>query len=79
MEFVKLSKQPRNHLALATFFIASLLVSVGHGEAVSTVNGVEIERSVFEFYLESRLQRPLVQVSATERELVLQELADIYA
>jgi peptidyl-prolyl cis-trans isomerase C len=79
MEYVKHSKRSCNHLALASFFISTLLISVAHGEAVSTINGVEIEKSVFEFYLESRLQKPLLQVTATERELVLQELADIYA
>ena len=79
MEYVTHSKRSGSRLALASIFVSVLQISVVQAEAVSTINGVEIERSVFEFYLESRLQKPALQVTATERELVMQELNDIYA
>lgn len=47
-------------------------------ETVKTVNGVDIDSSVFEFYIQSRANRPAGQVSATERETLLSELTDIY-
>ena len=47
-------------------------------ETVATVNGVEIDSVTFDFYLESRTQKPLAEVTEAERSLVLQELKDIY-
>jgi peptidyl-prolyl cis-trans isomerase C len=61
-----------------TLAIAAAGVSTAQAEAVATVNGVAIDESTFEFYLENRLQKPLPQATANERELVLQELKDIY-
>ncbi|MDH5305060.1 MAG: peptidylprolyl isomerase [Gammaproteobacteria bacterium] len=68
-----------NHLALSILCVSLLAASLGHAETVATVNGVEIERTVFEFYLASRLQKPALQATDAERELVLQEIKDIYA
>lgn len=56
-------------------FFSSLAVSA---ETVATVNGVEIDTMTFEFYLESRAQKPLAEISDAERSIVLQELKDIY-
>ncbi|MDA1064572.1 MAG: peptidylprolyl isomerase [Proteobacteria bacterium] len=79
MEHAKYPKNTRKRLVLASIFISALIVSVAQADVIATVNDVDIEGSVFEFYLESRLQKPLAQVTAEERDLVLQELGDIYA
>jgi peptidyl-prolyl cis-trans isomerase C len=79
MEYAKHPNAFRIGLMLATAIVSASVISVAHAEAVVTINGVDIEKSVFEFYLESRLQKPVLQVTAEERELVLQELSDIYA
>jgi peptidyl-prolyl cis-trans isomerase C len=47
-------------------------------ETVLTVNGVDIDSSVLDMYLESRIQKPAEQATAEEREIVIQELTDIY-
>jgi peptidyl-prolyl cis-trans isomerase C len=47
-------------------------------ETVKTVNGVAIDSSVLEFYMQSRTNRPPAQVSAEERDMLLNELTDIY-
>ncbi|ANO51479.1 foldase protein PrsA [Woeseia oceani] len=62
--------------------LASLLgVSASYtavAETVKTVNGVDIDSSVLEFYMQSRTSRPSAQVAANERETLLDELTDIY-
>ncbi len=47
-------------------------------EAVSTVNGVDIDSSVLDFYIQSRTQRPPAQATADQRNGFLNELRDIY-
>lgn len=47
-------------------------------ETALTVNGVDIDSTVIDMYLESRIQKPVEQATAEEREVVLQELTDIY-
>ena len=47
-------------------------------ETALTVNGVDIDSTVIDMYLESRIQKPAEQATAEEREVVLQELTDIY-
>ena len=58
---------------------ATLLAAAGAvAESVATVNGIDIDKTTFEFYLESRAQKPLAEVTDAERSIVLQELKDIY-
>jgi peptidyl-prolyl cis-trans isomerase C len=52
--------------------------SAATAETVFTVNGVAVDSSVVDMYLESRIQRPADQASAEERAVVEQELTDIY-
>ncbi len=47
-------------------------------ETVTTVNGVDIDSSVLDFYIETRLQKPAAQATAEERETSLNDLVDIY-
>ena len=55
-----------------------LCCASANAESIATVNGTSIDKSTFEFYLENRVQKPAAQITAEERELVLQELKDIY-
>jgi peptidyl-prolyl cis-trans isomerase C len=52
--------------------------SVVSAETVATVNGVDIDSSLLDMYLASRIQKPAEQASPEERNAVLQELTDIY-
>lgn len=58
--------------------IAILLATITSAETVATVNGADIDDSVFNVYLESRLQKPAADATAEERDLVLAELSDLY-
>jgi peptidyl-prolyl cis-trans isomerase C len=60
----------------ATAILAS--PTAAFAETVLTVNGVDIDSSVVDMYLESRIQKPAEQATAEEREVVIQELTDIY-
>ncbi len=77
MEYQKQARYAGCRAALAILCLS--LATASHAEAVATVNGVEIERTVFEFYLASRLQKPALQATAAEREMILQEITDIYS
>ena len=47
-------------------------------ETIATINGVDIDSATFDFYLESRVQKPISEVTQAERSVVMQELTDIY-
>lgn len=47
-------------------------------ETIDTVNGVAIDDTVFNMYLESRIQKPAAEATAEQRDAVLGELTDIY-
>ncbi len=61
----------------AAFLIALVSINV-NAETVKTVNGTPIDSSVVDFYMESRTQRPAVQITDAERTSLLEELTDIY-
>lgn len=65
-------------LIAVTASAIALPTSSVFAEAVATVNGVDIDRIVYENYLESRTQKPVDQITPEERTLVMQELSDIY-
>ncbi|MDJ0905078.1 MAG: peptidylprolyl isomerase [Woeseiaceae bacterium] len=52
--------------------------SAATAETAFTVNGVDVDSSVVDMYLESRIQRPADQATDEERAVVVQELTDIY-
>jgi peptidyl-prolyl cis-trans isomerase C len=74
--------------ALTRVRIASVATVVGalslatatlvNAEAVKTVNGTEIDSAVLDVYIESRVNKPIEQVTAEEREALIRELTDIY-
>jgi len=55
-----------------------MLGSIAAAETVATVNGIAIDSTLLNMYLESRIQKPAVQASPEERSAVTQELTDIY-
>ena len=66
---------------LSAIFLAGSALSfalAASAQTVATINGVEIDNATFEFYLESRAQKPLAEITEAERSVVLQELKDIY-
>lgn len=65
-------------LALASAILIAVVSTNLNAETVTTVNGTPIDSSVVDFYLESRTQRPVVQITAEERTTLLSELTDIY-
>jgi peptidyl-prolyl cis-trans isomerase C len=65
-------------LAIAVTAVSAFAISSAQAESVMTVNGVDIEKATYEFYLQNRTQLPLDQVTPEQGELVLQELQDIY-
>ncbi len=64
-------------VALAATLLLGGVAAVS-AETAFTVNGVAVDSSVVDMYLESRIQRPADQATAEERALVQQELTDIY-
>jgi len=58
--------------------VAITLTSTAAAETVTTVNGVDIDSSIVDMYLESRIQKPAEQATPAERDAVMQELTDIY-
>ena len=65
-------------LAMTAIAVIAFVSTKSVADSVASVNGVEIDQSTFDFYLQNRVQTPLAQVTAEERETVLQELKDIY-
>jgi peptidyl-prolyl cis-trans isomerase C len=58
--------------------LAVTAYSVTSAEVVATVNGVDIDNTVFDAYLETRFQKPAAQATADERDVVEREITDIY-
>ena len=65
-------------LALIASLVTALALSSAQAETVSTINGVEIDSTVLNFYMQSRTQQPVEQISADQRGILLNELEDIY-
>ena len=73
------SKSFGTHLAVvAVGSIAFLLASSTSAETLAAINGTSIDSTVYDLYLESRIQKPAAQATAEERDLILKELTDIY-
>ena len=65
-------------LAITTIAVIAFVSTKSMADSVATINGVEIDQSTFDLYLQNRVQTPLAEITAEERESVLQELKDIY-
>lgn len=62
-------------IAGALSFVFSMAVNA---EPVKTVNGTDIDSAVLDVYIQNRVNKPLEQVTAEEREAMIGELTDIY-
>ena len=78
MTFFNGSRSTGTRLLLATGLCCILTASQVWAETVSTVNGVDIDSSVLDFYIQSRTQRPPSQATPDQRTSLLGELTDIY-
>lgn len=58
--------------------LATALFQITSAEVVATVNGVDIDSTVFDAYLETRFQKSANMATADERATVERELTDIY-
>jgi len=76
MTFILRSRYLGTLIAVAIFAVAGF--STASAETVTTVNGVDIDSTIFDAYLETRFQKPAAQASAEERAVVQQEITDIY-
>jgi len=76
MTFILRSRYLGTLVAVAMFVAAGF--STASAETVATVNGVDIDSTVFDSYIESRFQKPAAQATPEERAVVQQEVTDIY-
>jgi peptidyl-prolyl cis-trans isomerase C len=65
-------------LASAAITMTAIAANSALAQGVATINGVEIQNTTYEQYLQNRLQKPAAEATEEEREAVKQELADIY-
>ena len=69
---------PSRLFAAMTIATALSFPGLTHAETVATVNGTDIDSTVLDVYIENRVDKPLEQVTAEERQTLLSELTDIY-
>jgi peptidyl-prolyl cis-trans isomerase C len=72
------SRRTGTTLASVFAIVATLAAAPVFAQSVATVNGVEISTVAFEQYLQTRIQKPVAEATAEEREDVLTEMKDIY-
>jgi peptidyl-prolyl cis-trans isomerase C len=72
------SRSSRFGTLIAVASLAASGFSTAAADTVATVNGVDIDSTVFDAYLESRFQKPAAQATADERATVEREITDIY-
>lgn len=72
------SRSSRFGTLVAVASLAASGFSTAAAETVTTVNGVDIDSTIFDAYLESRFQKPAEQATAEDRAAVERELTDIY-
>ena len=63
---------------LTVIALAVLMSANVSAESVATINGVDIDSTTLDLYLESRTQKPVDQITPEERDIVFKELIDIY-
>jgi peptidyl-prolyl cis-trans isomerase C len=63
--------------ALVAIVLLAATTTAG-AETALTINGVAIDNSVIDFYVQSRSQKPVTEVTKDERAALVEELTDIY-
>lgn len=66
-------------LTLASICASVLLIgTTASAETVVTINGVDIDSSLIDMYVEGQIQKPAAQASPEERSAAIQQISDIY-
>ena len=65
-------------LAVTLAAFAAMSGGIAIAETIATVNGETIDSSVFDIYIESRVQNPDVQLTDEQRAGLLTQLKDVY-
>jgi peptidyl-prolyl cis-trans isomerase C len=73
----KLSFGGAGHLAACVLMIATNM-AVAQAETALTVNGIDIDSSVVDVYIQSRTQKPANQLTREERDSLIAEISDVY-
>ena len=73
------SRSNGTSLTLAALGAAILMIgTTASAETVATINGVDIDSSIIDIYIESRTQKPAAQATPAERDAIMREISDIY-
>ncbi len=65
-------------IVAAGVLVIAASANVTFAETVLTVNGVDVDSSVIDLYIETRTQKPPNQITAVERDSLIAEVSDIY-
>ena len=75
----KLPVAPGRALASVIALSSVLFIgSIAQAETIATINGAEIDSSIFETYAVSRARKPISEITAEEKDALITELTDIY-
>ena len=64
--------------AAALTTLVAVVATDASAETIRTINGSAIDSAVLDFYYESRTQKPVAQATDAEREILIDELIDIF-
>ena len=78
MDNRKSSRRRGTFTAVIAAITFASTANIASAESVATINGVDIEQSTYDQYLQNRLQKPLADATPEEHTAVMQELTDIY-
>ncbi len=62
----------------ASMLMFATSMAVAQAETVLTVNGIDIDSSVIDVYIESRTQKPANQLTQQERDSLITEISEVY-
>lgn len=65
-------------VAIATTMLAAFASVASHAETIATVNGITIDSTIFQAYIESRLQNPNTELTDEQRAALMEQLKDVY-
>lgn len=77
---LKFNSAPAGTFALSVVASIFLLTTSmqSNAETLKTVNGEAIDSTVLDVYIQNRIEKPIQQVTADERQAMMSELTDIY-
>ena len=78
MIFTQSSRLSGTRLLAASLAIMIMCGTAARAETAATVNGTDIDSSIVDLYILSRTNRPADQATMQEREILFEELRDIY-